>query len=207
MSLPSFSTSPQQVRYSKRANSGFTLIELLVVVAVMLILIGLSLTGFGGARAYQLTGAGNQVIDLANQARQLAKARNSMIALVVVTQSNKPEWDYRSYALMELSAQSPTWRQISKWESIPEGIVIDKDKSVSFLGNSPELSIAAPALQRGEVKLKADSYAYQVFLPDGRLLKMASPPALFLRAAQGDNHNHYKIIFNNNTGIPLIERP
>lgn len=188
----------------KRIDSkAFTLVELLAVIAVISILIVITAGAVRSSTDRQLVNAGNLVVDLATTASSIAKGKNALTALVIVTDAEQAADSLRLLTILERRIGEP-WRQISKWERLPEGIVIDpsEDKS-SFFASLSELPDPAP----GEVK-GATAYAFQIFLPDGRMLT-PSNPSLFLKAAiAGETpSNYYQITFNHNTGVPMIRRP
>ncbi len=190
-------------------NAAFTLIELLSVIAVMAILIAFATVGMGdGGRSQRLTHSGNRVADLVNLARTTAKTRNSMSMLAIAT---KGDYAYRAMAILEKPLDAGEWKQVSPWEVLPDGVSVSETESASFITTPvATLSPAPPVLKFRGANLNASDYAWQVFLPTGRLLsEQASPPTLYLSLTpQGaDSTNFYSITINANTGIPIVRRP
>ena len=192
-----------------RRQKAFTLIEMLMVIAVITLLIAFAAVGIGdGGRSQQLTVSGNRVADLVNLARYTAKTRNSMSMLIVVTKGDQA---YRAMTILEKPLEGSSWKQVSPWEVLPDGIGISEGKSASFLTPPvAALSPARPSLSFRGATLNAADYAWQVFLPNGRLLSdQSSPPILYLSQVvqPGNASNYYSITINANTGIPIIRRP
>jgi len=204
-------------------KSAFSLVELLVVVAVMVLLTAAALPAFSGGRARQLATGGNQVVDLANQARQNSISKGVMTALVMVS-SVDPEWNYRLFTLVEMQTVAnggATWAQTTPWQMLPKGVLVDSQSSTSFINVVPTLSTSIGSLKYAGKSIPQGSYAYQVFLPDGRLLSdsSANPPTLRLIGAiinsatsqvtktDTSGVNYYEITLNQYTGIPKVDRP
>lgn len=207
------------------AWSGFSITELLVVMAIMATLVGLAAPAFnqiGSAGA--LASAGNQVANMVNLARTQALARNSMTALVVATDSTL-EQAYRTVAVFELAprqdgqtAQATDWRQISKWETFRNGVIVDPTLTLNEKSDSAATpGVPAPALPPLQISGKpVGSFRYLVFLPGGSLLSgqseslklkegyfpLSSTTPVFTHAA-----NHYGITILPATGRTIITRP
>ena len=193
----------------RQKKSAFTLVELLMVIAVLTLLMTFAMVGMGdGGRSQQLTVSGNRVADLVNLARHTAKTRNSMSMLIVVTKGNQA---YRAMTILEKPLEGSSWKQVSPWEVLPDGIGVSAGKSATFLTQPvAALSPAPPSLSFRGAALNAADYAWQVFLPNGRLLSdQSSPPILYLSSVvnAGNAPNYYSITINANTGIPIIRRP
>jgi prepilin-type N-terminal cleavage/methylation domain-containing protein len=222
--------------YKTFAWSGFSITELLVVMAILATVAGLVAPAFnqiGGAGA--LASAGNQVANMVNLARTQALARNSMTALVVATDSTL-EQAYRAVAVFELAprqdgqtSQTTDWRQISKWETFRNGVIVDPTLTRNGVTVEPVLTlnqksdsaatpgVPAPALPSMQISGKpVGSFRYLVFLPGGSLLSGQSksmnlkegyfPPSsttpVFTHAA-----NYYGITILPATGRTIITRP
>jgi len=181
-------------------RKGFTLVELLLVIALIVMLTALTLPGIKSIHsAGHLNNAGNLVSDVINQARQMARARNSLVLLIIAEDSSGA---LNQLTLCERSAEATSWKQILRWETLPAGIAIDPAKSqLTALSPTP----SPPTLKRGAGEISPEDYSYQVFLPDGRLLANANP-VLYLASANA-SANFYRIVINSSTGVPIIERP
>ena len=187
------------MKQNRFSNQAFTLVELLVTITIVSILtsicvLGLkSLTGSTG-----LTGAGDQVGAFMAFARQEAIAKDTMTAVVLVTNSTTGKAAYRTFSLWELnvrtdgSTPSPSdWVQASKWQTLPTGTVVDMNVVVgasstpsTFLTSSTPTP-ALPAMNYLGTSLSnpTTDYAVQIFLPSGRLLPSANP--YILQLAEG----------------------
>ncbi len=190
----------------RKACTGFTLIELLTVIAVMTILMTLSVRGLRNDLSIQLSHAGDQVSQLAHQAKQLAKTHRSLTALFVVTNSGDPEKDYRLMGILEILPGDNQWRMVSRWETLPEGIKIDPDRSEAF-DQSPAPKVAFSVLKRGTQTIPASNYICQIFLPSGELLQSSPAPSIYLHLAHGQGDDFFRVVFSNTTGNAFIERP
>ncbi len=118
----------QRLRFSA---GGFTLIELLTAICVIAVLMGLTASMLGNNKSGRLNVAGNRVVDLLHEARQNSLSKNSLTAVVVVTDPSFSD-QYRLLALFQLVPRSdgsvPTssdWTQISKWETLEGGVILD----------------------------------------------------------------------------------
>lgn len=155
-----------------RRRAAFTLIELLVVIAICITLMSLLIPAFNSiGKATLLTASGNQIVNLANFARENSMSKNAMTALVVLTD---PALDNRSrtFTIFELTppangvqSQTSDWKQVSKWETLSPGIIADL---CTFQDSSQQPLPPLPAFKYG-TKTPA-SYKYAVFLPGGALL-------------------------------------
>ena len=227
------------VRHSLLRNAGlqpahgrraFTLIELTAAIALMLFLSTFavfSLRGTGGAAA--LAVGGNRLVGLANQARQNSMTKNVLTALVLVTGQTTPsQGDYRAAALLEYDAAEakPVWKQISRWETLPTGVVIDNDPSGStFLSSNINISPAtAPLPAKLPGKFRGSdiaNYAARVFLPNGGLYNPSTSATIQLVegfvnggsvklthcSSGGSAADYYNIAIVGVTGRSKIERP
>jgi len=200
------------------AQRAFSLIELLTVIAFMALLTSLLTPAFNNfGRAGLLNADGNKVVNLVNLAGQNSMSKNVMTALVVVSPDQNNA--YRSFALLEYSADSNEWKQITGWENLKDGIVVDPS-SFSFtdypaVKPQPDL----PPVRYGGKTIT--SYKYLVFLPNRSLLQNtsaqlklaegnfagnASTPTYTRRGANGTPANFYNVTVLGTTGRPIIDR-
>ena len=122
----------------------FSLIELIVVIAVLVSLLALvvpAVSGFG--RSSALTRGGNLVTNLASLARQEAMTRNTMTALVLLRDQGS-DADYRAFTVATYEP-GLGWRQTTAWETLPTGVVVDRNiesstdsELGSFVRKSPQ---------------------------------------------------------------------
>ncbi len=212
------------MRVTTLSKKGFSLIELLVVIAVVALLTSVSMVAVGGNQARKLASNGNLIADLSKQARQNSISKGVLTALVLCkTYPNNQELNNRLLVLMELSPDSTTWRQLTKWQILPQGGVVDSSQSDSFISQVP--NVETPISNLKYLGATVTDIAFQVFLPDGSLAtkKQSSsgsvimqPPVLSLSQgninSRGDlvktsSVNYYKITFNLHTGMTKIECP
>lgn len=206
-------------RLSKRPARGFTLVELLTVMALIALLASLSLPALQGVKSRNLVNGGNMVADLIQQARQNSMSRGVCTALVMIT-DKKADWNNRLFMLADLAPGATKWNQVSPWFELPEGIVVDNDKTNStFFVSLPALPQALNLPPRRGEGITASQCAYQVFTPSGGLSDsagMANEPQV-LRLVQGmlnggqlqktAQENYYDVIINRFTGIAKVDRP
>lgn len=237
---------PLNVRGS-RQQCAFTLTELLVVMVIivaMAALIGPAVNSFGRANA--LTGAGNTVVNMASLARQQAIAKNTMTALVLLGRQDTDS-DFRAITVAEFQInQDPVetgtavagfWKQVTKWEFFPPGVVADFDdlESSTFIKHSPQLlpftsSGQEPLAFRGKglsTRHGTPAYSFRVFLPSGSLQNPGFKSTLRLvegfregdkliytrqgEKKSGDDRqmaaNFYDVTLVGTTGLARVTRP
>lgn len=160
------------------------MIELLGVMAIVAVVVGLmvpAMSNFG--RAGALRTAGEKVSNLLALARQNAIAKNALTAVVVVTEPGISD-RYRALAIYEMppkadgtSSTSKDWRQVNRWELLPDGIIFDQ----STFQTDP--SAVLPALPEVNFRgAETQSYSYVVFLPNGAIWE---PNANSIRLVEG----------------------
>lgn len=212
------------MRPSSTFSRGFSLIELLVVITVVVLLTSVSMVTVGGNQSRKLTANGNLIADLSMQARQNSISKGVLTALVLCkSYPNNRELNNRLFVLMELSPNSTTWKQVTKWQILPQGGAIDTQQSDSFLSQVP--NVDTPISNLKYLGTTVTDIAFQVFLPDGSLATKKQPPSgpspmlpPVLRLTEGTTNssgdliktsspNYYKITLNLYTGMPKIECP
>lgn len=202
-------------------NLAFSMLELLIVIGIMAVMVSALIPAMGGINGRKLATSGNLVVDLARQARQNSLANGSMTALVLVNNSAESEWNGRLLTIMEFKPGSTSWSQLTKWEMLPKGVLVDSTQSTDFLA-VPATTPALPSLTFSGKAISSGQYVYQVFLSDGRILPSGgNPPALRLveGVMNGTNlrytsalsgavpRNYYHITLNAYTGLPKVDRP
>ncbi len=187
---------------------GFSLIEITITLGICALLLAFTLPSLGLLNGSRLSASGNLVVDLANQARQVAIAKNSMVALVLATKIQGDDISaYRAFGLVEKSIDSTEWKLISPWQFIPDQLVVDRDASVDFI-NPTQGTELGPFSIRGHL---VEEYSYQVFLPDGSLKCSSGVPPPSIRLVNSFSkgtkaRDYYDITFNVHTGIPIVDR-
>jgi len=218
---------------SSKAKSGFSLVELLVVVGVMSLLITVTMVNMQGfSKSGNLTSAGNLLVDMANQARQLATTKNAPTALVVITTSSldigKTAADtkvaLKTFCIMQyLPTTTSTlsqWQMVTRWQSLPASISIDNKAvdTTSFLstGTVTTTTTLSPT-HLGKTYTSnpagANVIVYQLFNPEGGIDTGGNVKRL--RLVQDVNgvpdpdsnpKNFYDIVFNPYTGSTKVFR-
>lgn len=193
---------------ARRFSHGFSLVELLTVIAIMAVLLSLgagSVAGIG--RANQLTATGNRISNLASLARQEAISQNTPTALIMLPADADASI---AAAFAVLLLQDGQWKQISRWEILPESVVIDADTS-SFLQNGALPALADAASPIGSFRgksLSVSDCSARVFLPSGGLWNpdKSATVRLIEKNRADPGANYYDITFLGATGLPKIER-
>ncbi len=221
--------------------AGFSLIELLTVVLIIGIIAGFVVPAVNGiGRGSQLTNAGNAVVDMMNLARQEAMTKNTMTAVVIMARQPSgqqvvgEDFSYRALTVVEYDAVAG-WSQITQWEILPPGIVIDCNPDPtsspshssynSFLQNSPTFPFLAhgqlnPPVSFQGAQLNSNAYAARIFMSNGALQNPEQPAQLRLVEGlyQGNgviytnrngqqSGNSYDVAILGMTGTTKVTRP
>lgn len=207
--------------------AAFSLIELLSVIAILAVMSGVALPAFRAlTEAENLSGAGYRLDQFFSGARQNSLSKGVYTAVVVLT-SPTEVGAYRTMAAFELAPRadgslpdSTDWRQVSKWEQLPEGIIVDNDPARSGFLTGPSVCVLpAPSevVYRGVSRQLGVDYVWQVFSPSGRLGSAPSPCTLSLVVghyvgntpayASKPRENFFNFTFIDATGETKITRP
>ena len=207
--------------------AGFTVVEMMAVMAIIVVLtaaITPVIRSVGGAGT--LTGAGDEVVNLINLARQNSMTKNAMTALILVTDPAIAD-HHRVLGLFELvpppDGSAPlqrNWTQVGSWEQFGTGAFVDVSTLSAYPATAPSPNF--PALQYEASPLA--SWQYVIFMPEGNLLTAGSSQ---LRVAEGFfpphvntpiyTHpgpgqpgvpaNYYNVVILADTGRVKVERP
>jgi hypothetical protein len=202
----------------------------MAVLITLLVMVMPAVSGFG--RSTGLTTGGNMVTNLAGLARQEATSRNTMTALVLLRDQGT-DADYRAFTVAVYDVETG-WRQITAWEQLPVGIVVDRNTENdpnselgSFVKNSPA---TFPLLSRANLQEnppvdyagnRVRSFAVRIFLPNGSLMNAEEPAHLRIVEGflQGNRTtythpgigaapaNYYDIALIGATGVAKVDRP
>lgn len=179
------SLSNSRRRFSLR---GFSLLELLTVIAMVAVLASLSISGLTNAgSAAKLRHGADLLATHGMWARQHAATRAVCTALVVRSSGGNDETAYRGVAIYELTSRpdggattSADWKRVSRWEQLPDGVLMDPDDFPGALLTSPQQNFnpALPDLSDSD----GGDYRVVYFGPNGSLLSSDSP---VLRVIEG----------------------
>jgi len=226
MTLPEYNSYSRARLYCHRVANGFSLIELLTVIGIMALLAGFAIPAIhsiGGAG--DLTGAGYKIQGLFSGARQNSISKNVLTA-VIALKSASDESAYRTLVAYELASKpdgtplaSSDWVQVSKWEQLPTGIVIETNSDTSnFLAASPPMDPPLPNISyKGKSYSPGSGYSYQIFMPSGRLKSPPTPCNLNLKAGYYEGgslkytgngqSNYFNLFLVDATGETKVTRP
>lgn len=214
------STFPsQELSRALGKRSGFSLLELLTVIAMMAVLTTLIAPAFNSlGKSNLLDAEGNRFVNLVNYAGQNSISKNAMTALIVIAPETPGA--YKASALFEYTPEALDWKQLSPWETVKDGVVLDPATFSTFSDSGTQPQPAFPVLRyRGAA---VNSYKYLIFLPNRSLLQNTSaqlklaegnfPPGASLptythRASDGTPANYYGVTVLGPTGRPKIDRP
>jgi Tfp pilus assembly major pilin PilA len=207
---------------------------MLVVIGIIVVMGALAIPAFQAlSPAQKLSTAGSRVVALAESARMNAMSRQANTMLAVITNlPNTTDVSFRTFAVLETQTVNVTvgntttttneWRQISKWEVLPTGIVLNNNATRSFFkpGSTP-LNPAAPnastSFQYKGTPLANDQYGFVIFARNGSLYNSATnAPTMELVVGvssangitrTGPTNNWYQLVFNEAIGRVKTVRP
>ena len=200
-------------------KSAFSILELLVVIAIGSVMMVLLIPAFNSLGKAQLLNAeGNKFVNLINLAGQNSAAKNAMTALIAVPGSST---NVAGFGLFEYVPEGSGWKQVSKWETLKDGIVAyypnPTNKFTDYPAAIPPIQDFPGITYRGKA---ITAFQYLIFLPSRSLLQStnaqlqlaegfaASGPITFTRpAAGGGPANYYKVTVVAASGHPKIDRP
>ena len=211
----------------RSASRAFSLVELLVVMAVVALLLGIAGMAFNNfGRSTSLAAAGNRVAAILEQARQHAMSQGAMTTVAISTDSANSK---RNQAFVVLAARprsdgealtAADWKQVSKWEILPEGITVDSGSSFTDSGTKLVPSLPSQLPERaGE---GSNSFRYVIFQPSGAVLgggaaslrlvegdwpSGAGSPTYTRPGSDGAPGNYYKLTLIAATGRLKVDRP
>ncbi len=175
-----------RARLIMNRQKAFTLVELISVVSIIVLLLTFLAPSLRNSDAVLLGTTGVRLDGLMEAWRQTAIMSRQPVAVAMLAGDNAANQHFTAMRWFpESSGTAGVWKQISKWESLSEGILSDKtDSSGNYLGAflpdySPDLNNSLPNLVYEGVTYrpgKTPGYGYIVFLPDGSLYQDAKGP-------------------------------
>jgi len=184
-------------------QKAFTLVELLCVIAIVILLSALTIPALqrSGSTLIATSGAGLASLMESSRATAIATGRPVAVAMLTVT-TDLPQ----RFTTLAMGADG-TWKQNTKWDALPAGIVTDSNALCTGTGgaivsgtitnaafqatNSPPTQATMgtlPTLEyAGTSYGPGVGYGYVIFRPDGSLYKAGGFPPFpcVLRIVEG----------------------
>lgn len=185
--LPRFSgPPPSSIRNPPSSPNAFTLLELLVVMGIIgLLLLAIIPAVTSLTKSNSLNTAGRMLSNVLTIARSEAINRRALVRFEVATAwPGNTEAPYRKFTLVQHDVTSGTDTQLTKWETLPAGIIFNPHDpnpgsgSYLFVLNQ----VQNPALTSGGQPIPT---VYVEFLPTGALNVQASNSPVRMRLVQG----------------------
>ena len=171
-----------------RARSAFTLIELLVVMAIILLLAAALVPAVTSlSKSNNVNTGGRMVSNLLTVARSEAINRRALIRFEVATDwPGDPASAYRKITLVQHDLTSGTDTQLTKWETLPVGMVFQPQDPAAGAGPGSYFFVLnqtqTPSLTSGT---KTIPTTYIEFMPTGALNVTPANSPVRLRMVQG----------------------
>lgn len=202
------------------AQRGVTLLEMLAVIAIIGLVSALATPALNALGKTAAVGTGgSRLAGLASVARQNAVSKQAMTALVL---SNQGTTRGRLLTIVELATPangaapgSADWRQISQWELLPEGTILEHLSAAQI---PPQPALPGLPYKEGIIQ----DFKFVVFCPDGSLLDSecqtfrlaegfytegSDEPAFIKPNSGGAPQNFCNITVLPKTGRTKIDRP
>jgi len=196
-------------------------------VAIIGILVSLgvvSLRGISGSANVSTSGA--RIAGFLESAREEAILRRQPVAVALLTSGGDARKTFVALQYVPATDNSTkTWKQISKWEQLPQGVIVDKptasgDDNLANAFSSDTSATVDPVLPtltyHGAPFTRASDYQYVIFMPDGSLFQAAKSCSFSLVEGiwngsdiqrVGNTINSLQIVINDATGRVKVIRP
>ena len=150
-----------------RRRAAFSLMEMTAVMAIITVLAGISVPavkGIAGANAMDIGAA--KLGNLMTLARSEAIARHTIVRFVVATEWNGrgPDASYRRMSLWAWQSDTASYGQLTNWEELPDGVIIERTLPDYIRGAS--YAVADATTVRGSYVLDASLGADAAFMVD-----------------------------------------
>jgi prepilin-type N-terminal cleavage/methylation domain-containing protein len=156
------------------SSAAFTLVELLAVISIMALLSVVTIPALRSSEAAQISTSSAQISNLMDASREAAIVSGQPVAVAMLSADSN---SVQRFTALQYVPATTSWKRISKWESLPTGILAysGTDSSGNPVNafqpqNSPSVGSAMPGLvYSGKTYQPKDGYGYVIFLPDGSL--------------------------------------
>ncbi len=195
-----------------RGTKAFTLVEMLVVVAIIAALLALSVASVRSQRSRILGNTGEMVVDLLEEARQLAIQWNTRTMVALVTSTSSPSRNQQLLTILSYSPDTTTnhgWSMTGKWHVVPDGIEVAPEPEIEYPDYGEPFfqpNTLGVSIERENIGTK---FSMGTFLPNGcpESVEGRSKIIFVQEKNAPTRQNYYQIIINPTTGIPIVKRP